>query len=178
MVTGLPTGSPSSFWRYLWPRPAALGLALGDLAPDFALWDVTHRRTVRLANWRGKQPLVLVFIRVFAEGVYCPFCHPHIMAMNQTYDRFRQAGAEVFLITSTSHRQSQAVVEDLKLTLPLLSDEMGQGFQSYYTGQALGAPLPAQFLLDVQGRLRYAHLFSFLHHSADPETLLAVLETL
>jgi peroxiredoxin len=70
------------------------------------------------------------------------------------------------------------VVEDLQLTLPLLSDERGQGFQAYYTGQALGAPLPAQFVLDVQGRLRYAHLFSFLHHNADPETLLAVLETL
>jgi len=174
MVTGLSAGNP----RYLWPRPAALGLALGELAPDFALWDVTHRRTVRLANWRGKRPLVLAFTRIFAEGVYCPFCYPHMMAMNGAYDRFRRAGAEVFLITSTHRRQSQGVVEDLQLTLPLLSDERGQGFQAYYTGQALGAPLPAQFVLDVQGRLRYAHLFSFLHHNADPETLLAVLETL
>jgi len=178
MTTVLPTASSASFWHYMWPRPAALGLTLGDLAPDFALWDVTHRRTVRLANWRGKQPLVLAFTRIFAEGVYCPFCYPHIMAMNEAYDRFRQVGAEVFLITSTHRRQSQAVVEDLQLTLPLLSDERGQSFQAYYTGQALGAPLPAQFVLDVQGRLRYAHLFSFLHHNADPETLLAVLETI
>lgn len=178
MATVLPAASLAPFWRYLWPRPAALGLALGDLAPDFALWDVTHRRTVRLANWRGKQPLVLAFTRIFAEGVYCPFCYPHIMAMNQAYDRFRQAGAEVLLITSTHRRQSQAVVEDLQLNLPLLSDEKGQSFRAYHTGQALGAPLPAQFVLDVQGRLRYAHLFSFLHHNADPETLLAVLETL
>jgi peroxiredoxin len=82
------------------------------------------------------------------------------------------------LIASTHRRQSQAVVEDLQLNMPLLSDENGRSFRAYYTGQALGAPLPAQFVLDVQGRLRYAHLFSFLHHNAPPETLLAAVETL
>jgi peroxiredoxin len=121
---------------------------------------------------------VLAFTRIFAEGVYCPFCYPHIMAMNEAYDRFRQAGVEVLLIASTHRRQSQAVVEDLQLNMPLLSDENGRSFRAYYTGQALGAPLPAQFVLDVQGRLRYAHLFSFLHHNAPPETLLAAGETL
>ncbi|XGB41169.1 MAG: peroxiredoxin family protein [Nodosilinea sp. LVE1205-7] len=65
---------PASYWRYLLPQPAALGLPLGEIAPDFALWDVTHGRTVRLANWRGKQPVVLAFTRIFAAGVYCPFC--------------------------------------------------------------------------------------------------------
>lgn len=94
-----------SFWRYLIPRPARLGLALGATAPDFALWDATHQRTVRLANWRGKQPVVLAFTRIFAEGIYCPFSYPHIVAMNGAYQAFRDAGSEVFLITSLSPRQ-------------------------------------------------------------------------
>ena len=51
-------------------------------------------RIVRLANWRGKQPVVLAFTRIFAEEVYCPFCFPHIVAMNEAYDQLRNAGAE------------------------------------------------------------------------------------
>lgn len=178
MNPSAPIFRPAPYWRYLLPRPAALGLPLGEIGPDFALWDATHHRTLRLANWRGKQPVVLAFTRIFAARVYCPFCYPHIIAMNQAYAQFRQVGAEVLMLTSIGRREAQAVVEDLHLTLPLLTDETGHSFNHYFTGQALGAPLPAQFVLDVQGRLRYAHLFSFLHHNASPETLLATLETL
>lgn len=167
-----------SFWRYLIPRPARLGLALGATAPDFALWDATHQRTVRLANWRGKQPVVLAFTRIFAEGIYCPFCYPHIVAMNGAYQAFRDAGSEVFLITSLSPRQGAGVVEDLQLALPLLCDPTGDSFRNYHTGQALGAPLPAQFVLDAQGQLRQGHWFSLLHHNAGPDILLRAVEAL
>ncbi|NJL47045.1 MAG: redoxin domain-containing protein [Leptolyngbyaceae cyanobacterium SM2_5_2] len=168
----------SPFWRYLLPKPAYLGLAMGTVTPDFALWDATSQRTIRLANWRGKQPVVLAFTRIFAEGTYCPFCYPHMVAMNQTYRQFRNAGAEVFMITSLNPRQGRAVVEDLQLHLPLLCDPTGTSFRDYCTGQALGAPLPAQFVINAQGHLRYAHLFSFLHHNAEPENLLAALSRL
>ncbi len=178
MTAAAPTSTGFSFWRYLLPKPAYLGLALGTVTPDFALWDATNQRTVRLANWRGKQPVVLAFTRIFAEGVYCPFCYPHIVAMNQTYRQFRNAGAEVLMITSLNLRQGQAVVEDLQLTLPLLCDTTGASFRNYYTGQALGAPLPAQFVLNAQGQLSYAHLFSFLHHNAEPEALVAMVNRL
>jgi peroxiredoxin len=162
----------------LLPVPACLALPIGSIAPDFALWDVTHQRTMRLANWRGKQPVVLAFTRIFAEEVYCPFCLPHIVALNQAYEQFRNGGAELWMITSTNQRQSQGVVEDLQLRLPLLCDPTGKAFRTYHTGQALGAPLPAQFVLDAQGRVRYYHLFSFLHHNASPQQLLNVLQRL
>lgn len=40
------------------------GLPVGVRAPDFALPDV-HGRTVRLADYRGRQHVVLVFLRGF-----------------------------------------------------------------------------------------------------------------
>lgn len=166
------------WWKHGFPRPARLGLALCSGVPDFALLDVTHQRRVRLANWRGKQPVVLALTRIFAEGVYCPFCYPHIMALNAAYPRFRDGGTEVLMIASLTPRQGKAVVEDLQLTLPLLCDPGGDSFRQYHTGQALGAPLPAQFVLDAQGQLRYGHWFSFLHHNAEPETLLAAVAKL
>lgn len=178
MTTRSPQVAAPNFLRYVLPVPARLALVIGDIAPDFALFDVTHHRTVRLANFRGKQPVILAFTRIFAEAVYCPFCFPHIVAMNDAYEQFRNAGAEVLMVTSTNLRQSQGVVEDLQLRLPLLCDTDGKIFRTYRTGQALGAPLPAQFVLDAQGRLRYCHLFSFLHHNAPPEKLLAILNEL
>ena len=79
------------------------------------------------------------------------------------------------MITSTDERQSQKVVSDLGLKLPLLSDPSCNVFRAYNLGQALGAPLPAQFVLDQQGKLRYKHLFSFLDHNASVEKLLEEL---
>jgi len=56
--------------------------------------------------------------------------------------------------------------------MPLLTDPSCSVFHTYEVGQALGAPLPAQFVLDKQGKLRYKHLFSFLSNNANVETLL------
>jgi peroxiredoxin len=34
---------------------------VGDMAPDFELVDTTGENTVRLSDFRGKRPVVLVF---------------------------------------------------------------------------------------------------------------------
>jgi peroxiredoxin len=129
---------------------------------------------VHLSSLRQQKPVILAFTRIFTEKQYCPFCFPHIKALNEHYQDFRDRNIELLMITSTDERQSQIVVQDLGLQMPLLSDPSCQTFRAYQTGQALGAPLPAQFVLDDQGRLRYKHLFSFLDHNASVETLLAV----
>lgn len=160
------------------PLPPRLSLPLGQISPDFALWDVTHGRTVRLANWRGKQPVVLVFCRITAAIADSAPHYAYLVDINETYAQFRNAGAEVLAISPQPQRQTQAVVEDLSLSIPLLSDSTGGVFRAYHTGQAWGAPLSAQFVLDAQGRLRYYHLFSLLHPVAPPEALLMALEQL
>ncbi|MDP5016153.1 MAG: redoxin domain-containing protein, partial [Dolichospermum sp.] len=93
-------------------------------------------------------------------------------ALNENYEQFKNRGIEVLLITSTDKKQSQIIVQDLGLKMPLLSDSSCHTFRNYNTGQALGAPLPAQFVLDKDGRLIYRHLFSFLDHNATIERLL------
>ena len=114
-----------------------------------------------------------MLLLIFTEKQYCPFCFPHIKALNENYKQFTKRGVEVLMITSTDERQSQKVVTDLGLKIPLLSDPSCSVFRAYEVGQALGAPLPAQFVLDKEGKLSYKHLFSFLDHNASVETLLA-----
>ena len=160
------------FFRNFFPIPATNRLTLGEQTPDFALPDITNSQLVRLSNFRGKQPVILAFTRIFTEKQYCPLCFPHIKELNENYEQFTSRGVEVLMITSTNERQSQKVVTDLGFKMPLLSDPTCGVFHAYNLGQALGAPLPAQFVLDQQGKLRYKHLFSFLSNNASIETLL------
>lgn len=163
------------FFNNFFPIPATSSLALGQRTPDFELPDITQGQRLKLSEYRGQQPVILAFTRIFTEKQYCPFCFPHIKALNENYDKFTSRGVEVLLITSTDERQSQVVARDLGLKMPLLSDPSCRVFRAYNVGQALGAPLPAQFVLDDQGHLRFKHLFSFLSHNASVEELLAAI---
>jgi peroxiredoxin len=170
------------FLRNLFPIPASNDWSIASLPPDFELADVTNNRTVKLSDFRGKQPILLDFTRIFPQKVvkpiarkpYCPLCYPHIQALNASYEQFKAKGVEVLMITSTNAPESQTVVQDLGLKLPLLSDPMCVSFRAYQTGQALGAPLPAQFVLNQAGQVTYKHLFSFLESNASVERLLAM----
>lgn len=160
------------FARNFIPIPATNMLRLGEVTPDFQLPDITNGTLVKLSNYKGKQPVLLAFTRIFTEKNYCPFCYPHIKALKENYEQFQNRGIEVLMITSTDERQSKIVVKDLGLKMPLLSDPSCRVFRAYEVGQSLGAPLPGQFVLDKEGKLRYKHLFSFLDHNASVETLL------
>jgi len=160
------------FFHNFLPIPALDDFRLGVSTPDFKLSDITNNTIVRLSDYRGKKPVLLAFTRIFTEKQYCPFCYPHIQALNENYEQFKNRGIEVLLITSTDKKQSAVIVQDLGLKMPLLSDSSCHTFRTYKTGQALGAPLPAQFVLDKDGKLLYSHLFSFLNHNASIEKLL------
>ena len=164
------------FFSNLLPVPATNSLALGQTTPEFDLLDVKNDRRVKLSDYRHDRPVLLAFTRIFTEKQYCPFCFPHIKALNENYQTFVDRQIELLMITSTDELQSRKVVEDLSLKFPLLTDSSCKTFRAYQTGQALGAPLPAQFLLDQQGILRYKHLFSFFDHNAEVETLLDQIE--
>jgi peroxiredoxin len=160
------------FLNNLMPIPATNELELGSIAPEIQMYDLRNDCQLRLSDYRGVRPVVLYFTRIFAERQYCPFCYPHLIAMNERYAEFRQRGMEVLLIASTDTQQSKAVIRDLDLHMPFLSDPSCARFKRYYVGQALGAPLPAQFGLNREGKIIFKHLFSFLHHNADIDTLL------
>ncbi|MBD0343829.1 MAG: redoxin domain-containing protein [Coleofasciculus sp. Co-bin14] len=166
------------FFRNFFPVPATNTLKLGETVPGFELPDITNNCQVKLSNYRKKQPVILAFTRIFTEKQYCPLCFPHIKAMNENYERFTEKGVEVLMITSTDTQQSKQVVQDLALKMPLLSDPSCRSFRAYEVGQALGAPLSAQFLVDSYGKLRFKHLFSFLSPNAEVETLLDAIEKL
>ena len=165
------------FLKNFLPIPALNQLYMGVGTPNFELPDITGDRPCKLSDYRGKKPVILNFTRIFTEKQYCPLCFPHILEINENYEKFTEKGAEILTIASTDEAQSKVVVKDLGLKMPLLCDPNCGVFRRYGTGQALGAPLPAQFVLDREGKLTFTHLFSFLEPNASIERLLAALET-
>ena len=166
------------FFNNFLPIPATNTLAKGMITPSFELPDVTNGRSIKLTDFRRRRPVVLAFTRIFTEKQYCPLCFPHIKVLNEQYEAFLDRDVELLLIASTDPKQSKTVVKDLGLKMPLLSDPSCKSFRDYQTGQALGAPLPAQFVLNKVGQLRYKHVFSFLDQNASVETLLNVVDRL
>ncbi|MBX2863449.1 MAG: peroxiredoxin family protein [Leptolyngbyaceae cyanobacterium MAG.088] len=160
------------FVKNFLPLPALSKFQVGQVMPDFELPVVGQRASIKLSNYRNKAVVVIAFTRIFTEKQYCPFCYPHILSLVETYKKFEQLGAEVLMITSTDMRQSKLIQRDLGLTMPLLVDPRCASFHQYGTGQALGAPLPAQFVVDQSGKLTFQHLFSFAHTNASAERLL------
>jgi peroxiredoxin len=160
------------FFQNLLPIPAENELELGSIVPEIQIHDIRNDRQVKLSDYRGVKSVILYFTRIFTEQQYCPFCYPHIKEINERYGEFVDRGIEVLMISSTDTQQSKNVVQDLDLQMPFLSDPSCARFRRYYVGQALGAPLPAQFTIDQEGKIVFKHLFSFLHHNAEIDTLL------
>ena len=52
----------------------------GDRAPDFVVPAVHEDRTISLADYRGRTPVLLGLFR----GLYCPFCRRAMAQMAST----------------------------------------------------------------------------------------------
>ncbi|AFY79267.1 MAG: redoxin domain-containing protein [Hydrococcus sp. C42_A2020_068] len=159
------------------PLPGFQVPEVGELAPDFTLPRI-RGGLVRLSDYRGQQPVVLAFTRIFTEKLFCPFCYPHIQDLKQRYQDICDRGAELLMISSTDRVQSEQIVSDLNLPYPFLSDPDCKTFRLYGAGQALGAPLPAQYVINREGRITYRHLFTFIDSNAEPDRILQELKRL
>ncbi|MDJ0633499.1 MAG: peroxiredoxin family protein [Xenococcaceae cyanobacterium MO_188.B29] len=160
------------------PLPPFQVPKVGSIAPDFSLPIIGGGDNVKLSDYQGKQPVVLAFTRIFTEKLFCPYCYPHIQDLKKRYQEFKDRGVELLMIASTDPVQSQQIVDQLSLPYPFLYDRDCSIFRLYGVGQALGAPLPAQFIVDREGRITFRHLFSFIDGNAETDIILRELDKL
>ena len=160
------------------PLPPGQVPAVGSTAPDFSLPIIGGDNRIQLSDYQGKQPVVLAFTRIFTEKLFCPYCYPHIQDLKERYQEIKDKGAELLMITSTDPVQSQQIVDQLSLPYPFLYDPDCRIFRLYGVGQALGAPLPAQFVINREGCITFRHLFSFIDGNAESNTILTELDKL
>jgi len=130
------------------------GIKAGDVAPDFALPDRSGR-TVRLSDYRGKQPVVLYFY----PKDDTPGCTKEACAFRDQYEDFTQVGAEVIGVSSDTGESHGKFASKYQLPFVLLSDRGGSVRKQYGIKPTLGVlPGRVTFVIDPEGVVR--HVFN------------------
>jgi peroxiredoxin len=69
----------------------------GERAPDFTVPAIHEDRTISLADYRGRTPVLLGLFR----GLYCPFCRRAMAQMASTSEHLRSLGVDSLAIVGT-----------------------------------------------------------------------------
>jgi peroxiredoxin Q/BCP len=126
----------------------------GDPAPDFDLPD-RNGRTVRLADYRGKKPVVLYFY----PKDDTPGCTAEACNFRDQYQAFQDAGAEVIGVSSDSAESHGRFADKHRLPFVLLADKGGALRKRYGVPATLGVlPGRVTFVIDRDGVVR--HVFN------------------
>lgn len=172
-------------------------LAVGAAAPGFTLPDAAGRQ-VALSALLERGPLVLSFYR----GGWCPYCNLELRALQQHLPAIEEAGATLAAISPELPDNSLATRERHALAFPVLSDTGNAVARAYglvfqveevvrkrYAGLALDLtqvngddswelPIPATFVLDGQGHVRWRHARADYSRRAEPAEIVAALQAL
>ena len=121
----------------------------GQSAPEFTLKDQAGN-DVSLSDYRGKQPVVLVFYPFTFTGV----CQGELCEIRDDPSAFERAGAAVLAIScDTRHAQAQWA-EQQGFTFPILSDFWPHGEVAKAYGvfnEQLGCANRGTFVIDRDG---------------------------
>jgi peroxiredoxin Q/BCP len=133
---------------------------VGDLAPDFAL-PAQDGKTVSLKDFHNKKAVVLYFY----PKDDTPGCTREACAFRDSYEDFKDAGAEVIGVSSDSPESHQQFIAKYHLPFTLLSDNdaalrRAYGVQSVSTEQYGVLPGRVTYVIDKEGVVR--HVFSSL----------------
>lgn len=169
-------------------------LRTGDTLPDVSVQDATGRSV----SLHLERPLVIVFFR----GSWCPVCTRHFQELIKVQPQVAELGATIVAVSPDNVDRTKVNMEKLKVPFALLSDSditaaraFGLAFQvdettrAKYKGfgidleQASGndhhaLPVPAVYIVDPSGRIRFAHSNPDYGQRLDVQTILTELKKL
>lgn len=167
----------------------------GVTAPDFALPDV-NSKLVRSDDLLALGPVVVSFFR----GRWCPYCVTELETWRDLFPALRERGALMVAISPQTVRQNDFTLSQHNLPFPLLRDESAavaaafgatypvpDYMQTYYrsimvnipfiNGEASWRlPIPASFIIDSQGTIRWSQGYADFRVRPDPAEILKALE--
>jgi peroxiredoxin len=154
----------------------------GKPAPDFKLTD-QEGFPVGLSTFKGLSHVLLIFVR----GDWCPSCHITLRTYAKNKERFQQQGITLLAIGPDPVGVNQRMVQELGVPFKMLSDEGQRTAMAYGVQvgdefakkmQPDGVPLPASFLVDKGGLVRYTSRPERVGEFLDPNTIFPVLQAL
>jgi peroxiredoxin len=201
-ASGMPAAAPAPQFA-LTPTPAAalgtapagLGLAVGQEAPDATLTDITGRSHGLKALY-GSGPTLVIFYR----GGWCPFCNLQLHEFSEAKGEFERRGVQIAAIsvdqpsaeakTQARHGVPFLMLSDSRLdahrafrVVHVPGDEERSKLAGYgidlaaYSGQMHGSfAVPALFLIDRGGAVRFAHVDDDYKTRPSAAQMLAVVD--
>jgi len=170
---------------------------MGDQAPPFALEDASGQRVSSSALLK-EGPLVLSFYR----GVWCPYCNMELKALEEALSDIKARGAHLVAISPQTPANSVKSQRENRLSFPILSDpgnEVGAAFGLRFAmpdyliefyklagidlalvnkDNSWTLPMPARFVIDVNGIIVVSEVNPDYTKRPDPSELLPVLDRL
>lgn len=176
---------------------AASAVDTGAAAPDFVLPDATGNE-VRLSDQLLRGPVVLSFYR----GGWCPYCSLELRALQAALGDLAAADATLVAVSPQAPDASLDTAEKQELTFPVLSDvgnEVARRYGLVFTvpadlratydvfgidlaaangTDAFELPIPATYVIDRDGIVRFAFVDADYTKRADPNDVVAALDEL
>lgn len=173
-------------------------LQVGQSAPDFELSNVKGEQ-VSLKNALANGPVVLSFYR----GGWCPYCNLELRYLQQFLPQFQDAGATLIAVSPQMPDASLSTQEKEGLEFEVLSDvgnkvarEYGlvftlpESLHAMYGNleginlakdngdDSFELPVPATYLIDKNGTIKYAFAHADYTKRAEPEDVLKALKAI
>jgi len=134
------------------------GLKVGDLAPDFSLYN-QHETMFKLSKALVNGPVVVFFYR----GQWCPFCNKYMKNYQDSLSMIKAKGAQLVGISPQSETAVAKSIEKTGATFPLLIDSNKKVCYKYQTltkedqFNDEANPTPALYVIGKDGKIKYAH---------------------
>ncbi|GAB5535170.1 MAG: peroxiredoxin-like family protein [Rubricoccaceae bacterium] len=170
---------------------------MGDEAPPFTLPNATGGE-VELADHLADGPVVLTFYR----GTWCPYCNTELRDLQAVLPEIEAAGASLIAISPQQPDSSLSMQEKNSLTFPVLSDagnevsrayglvfSVGEDVRDRYAASGIDLavvngtdawelPVPATYVIDSNGVIRFAFVEADYTQRAAPRDILEALQSL
>lgn len=172
------------------------GLRVGDKAPDFTLKNQSGNN-VTLSELLKKGPVVVSWYR----GGWCPYCNLALKGLSDRVDQIAKENATLVALTPELPDKSLSTSEKNHLKFSVLSDinnevarkydlvfkldnqtattyENKFGLSNYNGNTSAELPIPATYIIDRQGIIRYAYVNPDYKQRANPNEIVMKLKEL
>ncbi len=170
-------------------------ILIGETIPDVTLFNAKGT-PVRLLEEAAKQPTILLFYR----GGWCPFCNAQLSQIQEVEGKIKELGYQLLAISPDTPDALKMSMKERELDYQLISDfnlqatrQFGLGFyipkkysdliakhggktQALESDERSILPVPAVFILDKEGVIKFEYVNPNFKVRIQPELLLKAAE--
>jgi peroxiredoxin len=136
-----------------------MALSVGNDAPDIELPLAVSKEKFKLSDFRGKQPVIVLFFPLAWTGV----CTSEMCSIRDTYQQYQDLNAKVIGISVDSPFALEKFKQDQNLPFDMASDFNKEAIEKYGAKYEdllgfKGVAKRSAFVVDKNGKIAYAEV--------------------